>query len=81
MPDRAEDAYWNLTKAVRLKIAGNKPAESSKLDDEDHADNSENSVTVLSNEDRKEISNEISSLEQSDLFDMVSFKRGNFVQR
>ena len=80
LPDRVVDAYWNPRKAVRLKIAGNKPTKSSKLDDEDHADNSENSVTVLSNEDRKEISKEISSSEQSDLFDIVSCERENFVQ-
>ena len=46
--DRVEDACWNLRKAVRLKSAGNKPEKSSKLKDKDHANNSENSVAVLS---------------------------------
>ena len=66
MPDQVEDAYWNMREAVRLKFAGHKPAKSSKLNDKDHADNSENCVTVLSNEDTKEISKEISSSEQSE---------------
>ncbi|KAL1325715.1 hypothetical protein HN51_035777 [Arachis hypogaea] len=87
--DRVEDAYWNLRKAVRLKSTGNKRAKPSKLEDKDHADNSEdkdhadnseNSATVSSNEDAKGISKDILSSEQSDLFDIVSFKRENFVQ-
>ncbi|XP_061343877.1 probable RNA methyltransferase At5g51130 [Gastrolobium bilobum] len=77
--DRVQDAYWNLKKTVRMKSAGNKPAKASKLKDKDHADNSENSVTVLSNVNTEDSSKE-PSLEQIDLFDIVSFKRENFVQ-
>ncbi|KAK7398973.1 hypothetical protein VNO78_10147 [Psophocarpus tetragonolobus] len=77
--DRVEDAYWNLRKTVRLKSTGSKPVKASKLQYKDHADDSGNSVT-LSNVEKKEISKEDSSPEQIDLFNIVSFKRENFVQ-
>ncbi|KAL5174520.1 putative RNA methyltransferase [Glycine soja] len=78
--DRVEDAYWNLRKTVRLKSTGNKPVKASKLQDKDHADDSENSVTTLLNVKTEEISKEHSSSEQIDLLKIVSFKRENFVQ-
>ncbi|OIW09998.1 hypothetical protein TanjilG_32738 [Lupinus angustifolius] len=78
--DRVEDAYWNLRKTVRTKSAGDKPVKTSKLKDQDSADNLEKNGTISSNEDTKEISKEPSSLEQSDLINIVSFKRENFVQ-
>ena len=80
MLDRVEDAYWNLRKTVRLKSTGNKPVKASKLQDKDHADDSENSVTTLLNVKTEEISKEHSSSEQIDLLKIVSFKRENFVQ-
>lgn len=80
MLDRVADAYWNLRKTARLKSAENKPVKVSKLKDKNHADTSENSVTVSPNVNTKEISKEPSSLEQVDLLNIVSFKRENFVQ-
>lgn len=78
--DRVEDAHWNLRKSARLKSAGNKPAKASKLQEKDHADDSGNSVTVLSNIETEGISKEHSSSDQIDLSTIVSFKRENFVQ-
>ncbi|XP_027342794.1 probable RNA methyltransferase At5g51130 isoform X2 [Abrus precatorius] len=77
--DRVEDAHWNLRKTVRLKSSGNKHVKTSELQDKDHTADSGNRA-VLSNVDTKEISTEHSSLVQIDLFNIVSFKRENFVQ-
>ena len=78
--DRVQDAYWNLRKTVRLNSTGNKPVKASKLQDKDHADDSGNSVSALSNVETKEILKEHSSSEQIDLLTIVSFRRENFVQ-
>ncbi|AET05230.1 putative RNA methyltransferase bin3, bin3-type S-adenosyl-L-methionine binding protein [Medicago truncatula] len=77
--DRVEDANWNLRKTDRLKSARNKPSKVSKLKDNSHTDHSENSATVSSNVNTKEISKEPSSLKQIDLVNIVSFERENFV--
>lgn len=79
MLDRVEDANWNLRKTDRLKSARNKPSKVSKLKDNSHTDHSENSATVSSNVNTKEISKEPSSLKQIDLVNIVSFERENFV--
>lgn len=60
-----------------LKPPGSTSAESSKLKDKDHVDDSEQSVFGSSNE---EIPMEPSSLEKRNLLGIVSFKQENFIE-
>ncbi|KAK4280918.1 hypothetical protein QN277_012471 [Acacia crassicarpa] len=76
-----QDADRNLRKAVRLESSAKRPANASKLRAEDHPDgNLEQCVTVSSNEEPKEVSREPSSMEDRNLFDIVSFQTDNIVK-
>ncbi|KAI9118988.1 hypothetical protein K1719_009663 [Acacia pycnantha] len=74
-------ADWNLRKAVRLESSAKRPANALKLRAEDRPDgNIEQCVTVSSNEQPKEVSREpSSSMEDRNLFDIVSFQTDNIV--
>ncbi|KAI4347091.1 hypothetical protein L6164_007940 [Bauhinia variegata] len=78
--DRVQDAYWNLRKTVRLKSAGKASVNASKLKVAQHSYNASKDGVTTSIEETQEIPSEFSSLEKRDLFEVVSFRRENFVQ-
>ncbi|PRQ46654.1 putative tRNA (guanine-N-7) methyltransferase, Trmb type, RNA methyltransferase bin3 [Rosa chinensis] len=77
-PDRVQDAYWHLQKLMRVKKAKKIPGNASKLKVGESANGSDCSIEGSSNEETKDSPRNCSS-EETDLFDIVSFRNEDFV--
>ncbi|XP_059634936.1 probable RNA methyltransferase At5g51130 [Cornus florida] len=77
--DRIEDARWNLRKTVMMTTR-KMPPKISKLKDEKGANGLKQSVTKPLTEATRETSGDCSPLQGRDLFDIISFEKGNFVR-
>ncbi|XP_050218311.1 probable RNA methyltransferase At5g51130 [Mercurialis annua] len=76
--DRVSDAFWHLRKFARAGAAAKGNNKAAKMEVANDAIGSENSVAPLSI-DRNETGTDNLHSEEIDLFDIVSFKKENFV--
>ncbi|XAR53361.1 Histone-lysine N-methyltransferase [Bertholletia excelsa] len=76
---RIEDAYWNLRRTVNMSKSKT-PSKTSKVEHAKGVDNSQHNVSGPEYQEIKESPRDCSTLQGKDLFDIVSFSKGNFVR-
>ncbi|KAJ9129508.1 hypothetical protein P3X46_019440 [Hevea brasiliensis] len=78
-PDRISDAYWHLRKFVRVEHVGKSSTKASTVEVTEKANDSEHCTTSSSAKEKELAKDGLHSAER-DLFDIVSFRKENFVQ-
>ncbi|XP_057501302.1 probable RNA methyltransferase At5g51130 [Actinidia eriantha] len=77
--DRVEEAYWNLRRIVKMSTP-TIPPKTTKLEDAAGVNEAQHSVTELRSGETMESLRNFSSLQEKDLLNIVTFRKGNFVQ-
>ncbi|PSS20853.1 RNA methyltransferase [Actinidia chinensis var. chinensis] len=77
--DRVEEAYWNLRRIVKMSTP-TIPPKTTKLEDAAGVNDAQHSVTELRSGETMESLRNFSSLQEKDLLNIVTFRKGNFVQ-
>ncbi|KAA8523144.1 hypothetical protein F0562_009567 [Nyssa sinensis] len=77
--DRIEDAYWNLRKTVKMSTP-KMPSKTSRLEDGEGVNGLKHSVTEPLSEETRDTSGNSSPLQGRELFNVISFRKGNFIQ-
>ncbi|KAF8036295.1 hypothetical protein BT93_C2120 [Corymbia citriodora subsp. variegata] len=77
--NRIEDAHWHLRKTVRMQCAGKSDSKTLQSGAEERPDNDAQELGMSKDRETRKCTKNHSLSEKRDLFEIVSFRRENFV--